>query len=151
MPGKYFPDAMAIFCRAGFTVVTQTAHPSVLKYRSLEVLGEFRGLIADVGVSLCLLRVGNYKGCPYPTKPQRTSYENVGRFCKSPRGRFTKSSYKFSSLLVRRKLMGNSLENDWGRGRHKANPTTKIFSLKTSRCVFSIMQGSRGLSLSKPG
>ncbi|MEI2608504.1 MAG: hypothetical protein V9G20_07720 [Candidatus Promineifilaceae bacterium] len=39
------------------------------------------------------------------------SYENVGRFGKSPGGRFTKSSYKFSSLLVRRRPMGNSYEN----------------------------------------
>ncbi|MEI2612311.1 MAG: hypothetical protein V9G20_27040 [Candidatus Promineifilaceae bacterium] len=31
----------------------------------------------------------------------RNSCENVGRFGKSPGGRFTKSSYKFSSLLVR--------------------------------------------------
>ncbi|MBP8057783.1 MAG: hypothetical protein KA314_18300, partial [Chloroflexi bacterium] len=30
---------------------------------------------------------------------------------KSPGGRFTKSSYKFSSLLVRRRPMGNSYEN----------------------------------------
>ncbi|MBP8001367.1 MAG: hypothetical protein KA314_28590 [Chloroflexi bacterium] len=31
----------------------------------------------------------------------RNSCENVGRFGKSPGGRFKKSSYKFSSLLVR--------------------------------------------------
>ncbi len=31
--------------------------------------------------------------------PMGNSYENVGRFGKSP-GRFTKSSYRFSSLLV---------------------------------------------------
>ncbi len=40
------------------------------------------------------------------------SYENVGRFGKSP-GRFTKSSYRFSSLLVRQRPMGNSCENKW--------------------------------------
>ena len=40
------------------------------------------------------------------------SCEDVGRFCKSPAGRFTKSSYRFSFLLVNVPLMGNSYEND---------------------------------------
>ena len=44
-------------------------------------------------------------------RPMGNSYENVGRFGKSPSGRFKKSSYRFSFLLVRRRLMGNSYEN----------------------------------------
>ncbi len=45
------------------------------------------------------------------------SYENVGRFFKSPSGRFTKSSYRFSSLLVCQRHMGNSCENKFASGR----------------------------------
>jgi hypothetical protein len=39
------------------------------------------------------------------------SYENVGRFGKSP-GRFTKSSYRFSFLWLRRRPSVNSYKPD---------------------------------------
>ncbi len=66
------------------------------------------------------------------------SYENVGRFGKSPSGRFKKSSYKFSFLLVRSKPMGNSYKN---LGLSNLAPPTKCHFMTVVTVILNLTNG----------
>ncbi|MBP7998125.1 MAG: hypothetical protein KA314_15480 [Chloroflexi bacterium] len=41
--------------------------------KTLRFFGNLGGWHQMEGLALCLPRMGNHKGCPYPTKPQRTN------------------------------------------------------------------------------